>query len=250
MKYFYLCIALALTVSSCTPLRVVRLEPEETPSAYSYGDKILQRYAGDVGVAVSYYDATPQFLVFNLTVENTGDEAFDFSPEGCLLVPDVGPVSRAINPEEQLLSMDIDNMERLRNGRAWAWIGAAVVVAGTVAAVTVDAPALDNGVASVGSSFAQDLAINTASALAFGIAEGTDVRDYRMHYLPAAGEIPVPENRYFWLDHSLRITTIEPGQKAFGKIVFPRNDEASKFLLRVEAKGEEFEFPFSQRVFR
>ncbi|WP_273444241.1 hypothetical protein [Neolewinella agarilytica] len=248
MKPLFTLVLLALLISSCTPLRVVRLEPDAEPDHYRYGEKIVTDEQADVAVAVSYYDASPNYIVFNLEVENKGTEPFNFDPATCLLVPDVGPVSLAIDPEMELLSMDIQTIQQEKTRRTWGWIGAGALVAGTVVAITSDAGL--EGLDPVGSSFASELAFSVTENLAFAVVNAQAASDFRRNAIPYADEIPVPENRFFWLDHAVRYTTIRPGEKAVGKVVFPRNDEAAAFSFNLEVQEKDFRFPFSQRVYK
>lgn len=248
MKALLSLILFAFLISSCTPLRVVRLEPDAEPDHYRYGEKIVTDEQADVAVAVSYYDASPNYIVFNLEVENKGAESFNFDPATCLLVPDIGPVSSAIDPELELLSMDIQTIQQEKTRRTWAWIGAGALVAGTVVAITSDSniDAFDPGT----NSLAAELAFSATENLAFAVINAQAANDFRRNAIPYADEIPVPENRFFWLDHAVRFTTIRPGEKAVGKVVFPRNDEAATFSFNLEVEGKSFSFPFSQRVFK
>lgn len=248
MKYLYTLVFATILFTACTPLRVVRLEPEAEPDHYRYGEKILVEEQSDVAVSVSYYDASPNYIVFNMEVENKGKEAFNFDPAECLLVPDVGPVGSAIDPEMELLSMDVNTIQREKSRRTWAWIGAGALVAGTVISITDGADIADFGPG--GNSFAGELALSVTENLAFAIINANAGADFRRNGIPYEGEIPVPENRFFWLDHALRITTIQPGETAVGKVVFPRNDEATSFSFNLSVEGREFTFPFSQRVFK
>lgn len=247
MKNLYFFTFFFLLLASCTPLRVVRLEPDTTEITWRYGEKVVSDEASGARVDVSYYDSSPRFIVFNLEVENTGTEAFDFDPVNCLLVPDEGPVSRAIDPEIQLLSMDVKSIQDEKNNRTFAWIGAGITVAAVVADVTNGnlSDNLDNS-----TSLATDLAFSAFQNLAFTLVDAQNARNYYRNTIPLEDEIPVPANRFFWLDHALRITTIEPGQKVFGKIAFPRNDAATVFNFSVTANGEEFKFPFTQQLFK
>ncbi|MEM6770668.1 MAG: hypothetical protein AAF597_08805 [Bacteroidota bacterium] len=243
MKPFYfVCLAL-IFLSSCTPLRVVRLAPVEETGEYSYGQQLVRKTASAAEVTVSYYDASPSYLVFNVSVENRGDRPINFDPVSCSLVPDVGTEQRAIDPEFQLLAMDIEQMRQTRKNRTMAWVGAGLMVAGAVAGATIDA---GEGVANIG--LAEELALTVVDATAFAVVQSVANSNARNN--APLEEIPVPESRFFWLDHSLRITTIQPGEVAFGKVVFPRNDEASKFSFRTEVDGVFFEVPFNQQVFR
>lgn len=247
MKQLYLSLVLAFLCFSCAPLYVVRLEPEQTPTRIEYGEKVLTDQQGDIAVSLSYYDANREFLVFNLEVINNGDRPFDFDPATCELAGDAGPVSRAIDPELQLLTMDIETVREAKNQRTWAWIGGGIAVAGLVAGVTLDNAALATETSGI---LATELALNIAEVATFTVVDAAINRNAARNFAPTGGEVPVPQNRYFWLDHALRITTIAPGQRAFGKIVFPRNDDARRFSLKVDANGRLFSFPFEQRVFR
>lgn len=244
MKYiFYLSFFLIL-LSSCTPLRVVRLAPAVETTEYSYGEKIVRQRASTSEVAVSYYDASPRYLVFNVSVENKGDYPITFDPTTCVLRPDIGVEQQAIDPEFQLLSMDMETMRQTRKNRAMTWIGAGLMVAGAVAGAGID-----NGGEAVGNlALAEELAFTAADIAVFAVAQSTAEANSRNN--PPPQDIPVPENRYFWLDHSLRITTIQPGEVAFGKVVFLRNDEASSFTFRALVDGVDFAVPFTQKVFR
>jgi hypothetical protein len=245
---FFLFFSLLLLFSSCTPFRVVRLEPDQTPDRMRYGAAILRDATPDVAVEVSYYDATQEYIVFDLEVENFGDRSFDFDPASCLLVGDDGPVARAIDPELQLLSMDVETVRKMRSNRTWGWVGAGLLVAGTVASITsdIDTP-ITSDVAT--DALVSNLAFNVADAITFSVVNAS-IRNNQRNYIPEGQEMPGPENRYFWLDHSLRVTTIRPGEIAVGKVVFPRNDLATMFNFRVEAAGTEFSFPFRQKVIK
>jgi hypothetical protein len=247
-NYSYLTLLFfALLLSACTPLRVVRLEPDTENVTYRYGEKVVTNETAGAKIDVSYYDASPRFVVFNLEVENTGTAPFDFDPVNCLLVPDVGPVHQAIDPEIRLLSMDIKTIQDQQTTRALAWVGAGIIVAG-VAVDLANGGNADNFDA--GSYFAADLALTSVQNLAFSVVDVKAQRDFVRNAVPFDDEIPVPANRFFWLDHALRITTVQPGQKVIGKIAFPRNDEASTFSFNVTFNGEDFKVPFNQRLFK
>jgi hypothetical protein len=220
----------AFLLSACTPLRIVRLEPDSKDTTYRYGEKVATNETAGAKIDVSYYDASPRFVVFN-----------------CLLVPDVGPVNQAIDPEVRLLSMDIKTIQDQRTTRTLAWVGAGIIVAG-VAVDLANGGGADNFDA--GSYFAADLALTSAQNLAFIVVDAKDERDYVRNAVPFDDEIPGPANRYFWLDHALRITTLQPGQKVFGKIAFPRNDEATTFSFNVIVNGVDFKVPFNQLLFK
>lgn len=244
MKHLYYLLFSLVLLSSCTPLRVVRLSPAVETAEYSYGEQLVRQSSRAAEVTVSYYDASRSYLVFNVSVENKGDAPITFDPATCKLAADVGPEVLAIDPEFQLLTMDIDNMRQERKSRAMAWVGAGLMVAGAVAGASIDGG--ESSIANLG--IAEELALSAVDATVFAVVQSTNNANARANAVPA--DIPVPENRFFWLDHSLRITTIQPGEVAFGKVVFPRNDIASLFTFKAEVDGGIFEVPFTQKVFR
>lgn len=248
MRYGYLILILPFLLLSCTPLRVVRLEPTTDKIEYDYGQKVVTDQSSGSEVAISYYDATRDYIVFDLAVENTGDRALTFDPASCTLVPDVGPVSPAIDPEVQLLTMDLEQLQRQRTQRALTGVGAGLIVAG----LAFDAGAIGNvgaeGVANA-PNFAEEVALSTTEAVVFSIVSANEA-DTRMAAAVPANQLLFPTSRYFWLDHALRITTIQPGEVAYGKVVFPRNDQASSFAFQVEVDGRVLSFKFKQTVMR
>lgn len=237
-----------MVLSSCTPLRVVRVEPDQTPDRMRYGAAILREATQDVAVEVSYYDATQEYIVFDLEVENLGTVPHDFDPTTCMLSGDAGPVARAIDPEVQLLSMDLETVRKMKSNRAWGWVGAGLLVAGTVASIASDFNApITSDVAT--DAVVSSVAFNLADAITFSVINA-EQQNNRRNYVPDTQEIPGPQNRYFWLDYSLRTTTIRPGEVAVGKVVFPRNDAARHFTLQLVAAGTDFSFHFRQKVFK
>lgn len=246
MKNLIILPFLCLVVASCTPMRLVRLEPTAEFDSYRYGEKIVVAENSQARVEASYYDSSPEFIVFNLEVENTGTEAFNFDPTDCKLVPDVGPVRPAVDPEMQLVMMDTKSLKQTRSAEALGFLEVGVALATTVAGITSE------NVEGEG-NFTNDFLIATAVAnattnLAFTFLDASSNQDIARNAIPLQGQVPTPENRYFWLDHAVRLTTVKPGQRIFGKVAFERNDEASVFSFNVVVAGEEFQFPFDQKV--
>lgn len=246
-KPYALLVLFALFFTACTPIRVVRVEPEaeEDVDRYLYGSAIQHQEIDGVGVDVSYYDASNNYLVFHFEMTNNTERAFDFDPATIRLIPDLGSSLPAIDPEIHLLGMDMDQARRRRNARTMGWVGAGLLVAGTVATIAADSG--PNTVADVGgNSLIQELTYSVADALVWTIV--TSSVDPPLP--PAADEIPIPENRFFWLDHALRITTVRPGETVMGKVAFPRSDESRRLEIVLTVDDRSFSFPFRQRSFK
>lgn len=209
-----------------------------------YGNPVQRQQSGDVAAEVSFYDATPRFVVFNLEVTNNGTTAFDFDPATIQLVPNVGEIIQAIDPELQLFGLDMQNAKKQKTDRILAGIGTGLLVAGAVVSLSDGVPgdSFDNSVV------ATELAFNAGDLLLFSTV--SDLSQSRIHYSVPREEIPFPDSRFFWLDHALRITTIRPGETVAGKVAFRRFDQAELVDFTLVAGREDFSFGFYQRVFR
>ncbi len=240
MRILSTIILLLAVVSSCTPLRVVRVSPEREAEVarYDYGSAVLEANTAAATVSVGYYDASAEYLVFNLEITNQGKEAILFDPADITLTADQSFTTSAIDPELYLLEHDLTDIRDQRRNRALGWIGTGIVVASTVS-LALDAPLADAGNEVVTQSVA-----NLTTDLA--LAAINTARNRRLQaYLPPT-DFPTPEQRAFWVDHTMRITTIAPGETAFGKLVFTRQDEARNLRLIVPLPTDEVGFDFVQ----
>lgn len=235
---------IAVMFTACATPYVARLDPQMETETYRNGEKLVTQSDGRAQVTVSYYDSSPKYVVFHMGVDNLGDTPFNFDPATCLLVGDAGPVRQAIDPEVQLLATDLETVKELRSDQFLALTGTFLNVASAALATT-------NGVQAADALFYGEVAVNTALDLSFALQDG-QVEDevVRGALVPLGGTEPAPDSRYFWLDYAFRITTIGPGKSAFGKIAFERNDEAENLVFKVTVEGEEFSFPFSQKLFK
>ncbi len=249
MKHLYPLVLLALLGTSCgRPLQLVNVHPSDdaTVDRYTYGNPILRKERSGVAVEANYYDASPDYLVFDVQVFNDSDRDVLFDPVLSSLSSASGGLQRALDPEFELLSLDWRALERQRTGRTLAWIGAGVLVAGTAYAIANGSGSGENVTpAPTSTQVAAQLTTSVADAMSFYIIEGAgDPRS------SSSAAVPDPSDRFFWLDHSFRITTVRPGERAMGKLVFPREDAASRLRLSVGVGEEAFEFAFDQRVLR
>lgn len=240
MKHLLIFTTLSFLFTACATPSVARLQPEAEDFFYRNGEKLVTRTDSEAKVTVSYYDSSPQYVVFHLVVENVGTLSFDFDPVVCLLVGDVGPVRKAIDPEVQLLTMDLESVKEPRVIRLLDLGNLALTAAGVAIAAS-------EGVTDP--TFYAGAGINTAADLAFLLRDdGEEVAIARGVAAPLGGVEPRPDSRFFWLDHALRITTIHPGERVFGKIAFARNDEAKNLVFKVMVQEQEFSFSFSQML--
>ena len=251
MHHTYPLFLLLLLFSCGTPLQVVRVEParEDLIDRYRYGSAIQHQETDEASVEVSFYDATRDYLLFDVEITNHSTEDILIDPAETSLQLPTGTRLSAVEPEYQLLSMDLESVRKQRQSRTLAWASAAVMVAATAYAIansdnaTVSEPNTDAVIIS-------NLGSQVADVMTYVVLE-EEGRRLARETVPDAGEMPAPDNRFFWLDYSFRKTTLRPGESAVGKLVFPRADDSPtvEVVVPVGTDGP-FIFPFRQRVFR
>lgn len=247
MRHLYKLTLLAILFSTaCTPLRVVRLEPAQDQAAeYLYGNAVAVAKAGDAEVKASYFDSDHEVVIFHLEVRNDGREPITYDPVDATLQTPSGQVLNAIDPEVELLTYDLDQLRKIRNGRALTAVGGALVVAGTVAAITSGGD--DFGAAN---DFAAVNNQQVYTDLTFTVLDATLTAALYRNIPLEPADLPESSEREFWLDYAMRRTTIQPGEVAIGKLVFPRVPVEGSFELATTVEGELAKFEFRQRVFR
>lgn len=250
-RLIYLFALLLLSASACVPAKVVRVLPanESDVARYFYGTPMLERQSSEALIEVGFFDADRQYLVFSLEVENVGPYDIEIDPLDLFIRPDIGGELRAIDPELERLSLDLEDSKQTANRKTVALVLGAAAVAGAVATIASDN--IDDVVDSDG---ALELAYDLNTTLDFsGLAIdalflGTQPSGH--YFIPTVDEVPPTSHRLFWLDHGMRRTTIRPGERVYGKIVFPRVDEARAVEVVVPLEGREYRFPFRQHLYR
>ncbi len=255
MKTTLPCFALLLLFVSCaTPQSIVRVEPQaeraDLTSRYFYGIQIIGQTIGEMTAEAGFYDAEPDFLIFHIELENISTtEAYDLDPADFYLRTGEDNRIRAIDPEVQRLGMDVEqsiNVAKQKNANlamGLLAIGATVAVgvadfnqAGAVAADNA------NAIATV-ANVSLDVATTAAILLI-----PDDNRTVNYYAPPYSGNVPPTYDRLFWLDHALRRTSLRPGERIVGKLVFPRADFISDVQLVMPLPDGEAVLPFRQEI--
>lgn len=248
MRYIYPLLGFIVLCSCGAPLQIVRVEPSADVSVdrYFYGNPILRTERSGIVVETNFYDASPDYLVFDVQVINNGNDDVLFDPVASSLSTELGEQRGAVDPEFQLFSLDWETIKRRKANRTMAWVSAGVLVASTAYALAEGARSEDivNTTLTTSDLVAQ-IGLSAVDAMTFTILTGNNGPDEGL-----APEAPDPSNRFFWLDHSFRLTTIRPGERATGKLVFERLDQASQLTLSIPVGDETYIFPFDQRTFR
>lgn len=244
--YLYLLILFSITASSCTPLRVLRMEPAaDQIDSYLYGNAVATSTAGAAEVSTSFYDADNEYVVLHVEIKNIGTQAIDYDPVEATLSDPSGGVLGAVDPEVELLTYDLDQIKKIRTNRVMAVAGSALAVAGTVVAATSN-----DGFIAAGDNFTGINQTQLYTDLAFTVLDATVALGVVRQGVDPDVTIPSSGERAFWLEYAMRRTTIRPGEIAIGKLVFPRTLLAGTFQLAIPVEGEVLTFDFIQQIYR
>ena len=255
MQHVYVSSLFFLLLQSCAPiLPIVRVDPSEQAeiSAYRYGNPVQTLEVADVGVEASFYDASGEYLVFDVQVINHSDQDLLFEPAHAALVTGEEEYAPAIDPEFQLLALDQQLLKMQRRQRTAGLLTVAAVV-GSVTYAAVDGSGGGGGQTETytDSYFAAAAVVDPiVDVSVFALLSDPTYGAARSGYLVQGGEVPDPSNRFFWLDHSFRKTTIRAGERAFGKLAFLRRDASTDLRLVVRVASQTFPFTFEQRILR
>lgn len=221
-----------MTLSACfSPKPVVRIEPTDEPQRWNYGQAILEAERDGITANAAYAYSDKDFWVFDVEVINWREERILVDPAGIELT--FAPIDmriKAIDPEEQMLDMEMDASRREANAKNAAVVAGVVAVAAVTAAIaTSDNNNNENNFDNNGVDV-----VNVAPTLVVGAGAG------------APPPAPIAVDPWFWTEQTLRKTTLEKGQKVRGKVLFSRNDQVQNFDLLVPIEELIFTFGFKQ----
>ena len=259
---FYLFV-LAISFSSCAvPQAVVRMEPAADQNIrWDYGQAIVEKSVDSLFGRAAFDHAEKEFLVFNVDVSNLSQRDQLVAPEQFYITTATGTRYFALDPEKQLFSMEVQENVREANAKN------AAVLAGVVAAAAVTAVVVseikdnkdnnnsnnnnnnnnnnnenrNNNQDNTNFLLSVPLVINANSANQSIAQQNID------NFEPNR---PTTGDRGFWMDYTLRKTTLAPGEKVRGKVLFRRQDTLKDFLLMLPVEQSVFSFGFKQKVFQ
>ena len=254
---FYLFV-LAISLSSCAvPQAVVRMEPAaDQKIRWDYGQAIVEKSVDSLFGRAAFDHAEKEFLVFNVDVTNLSQRDQLVAPEQFYITTATGTRYFALDPEKQLFSMEVQENVREANAKNAAVLaGVAAAVAVTAVVVSEIKDAKDNNNSNNNNNnenrnnnqdntnflLSVPLVINSASADQSIVQQNID------NFEP---DRPTTGDRGFWMDYTLRKTTLAPGEKARGKVLFRRQDTLKDFLLMLPVEQSVFSFGFKQKVFQ
>lgn len=236
---------LAAVLQACVmPQAVIRLEPQTDRVRWDYGIAILEDQADSLRGRASFVGATREYLVFNLEVENLGNTAVLVSPEKFYLTNPAGIRFFAADPEKIILRQEVEASQQEANAKNTA------IALGVVAAAAVTAAVI----ADINDGGLNDRRENRFAAAAPVVVDpGLWWFAPNLLYRDAAAAPPAPtwtntQDRRFWTDLTLRRTTVDPGQRVRGQVLFSRRDDLKEFMLLAPVETTVLAFPYRQRV--
>lgn len=248
---------LAGALNSCAvPQAVIRMEPAADQQVrWDYGQAIVEKSVDSLFGRAAFDHAEKEYLVFNVDVTNLSQKDQLVAPEQFYLTTNTGTRYFALDPEKQLFSMEVQENVREANAKN------AAVLAGVVAVAAVTAVAVSeikdnqndrnnnnsnnnenrNNLNSSGTDILLSVPLVLNATPAPYVAPPID------NFEPNA---PTTRERSFWMDYTLRKTTLAPGEKVRGKVLFRRQDALRDFLLMLPIEQTVFSFGFKQKVFQ
>jgi hypothetical protein len=246
-SFLFYSFVLAVSLSSCAvPQAVVRVEPTvDQKVRWDYGQAIVEKSVDSLFGRAAFDHAEKEFLVFNVDVTNLSQKDLLVAPELFYITTSTGTRYFALDPEKQLFSMEVQENVREANAKNAAVL-AGVVAAAAVTAVVVseikDAKEIrNNNQSNTNFLLSVPLVINSSSADR-SIAQ-SNIDNFEPNR-------PTTRDRDFWTDYTLRKTTLAPGEKARGKVLFHRQDALKDFLLMLPVEQSVFSFGFKQKIFQ
>lgn len=234
--YLFLMSTLLVFTACFSPKPVIRMEAaDEHYYEWNYGRQLVFTDKEDLTAKVMFDKYTRKHLIFDIEIINNGNEKVVVNPEEWWLEPVPAPTKTqrfALDPEKEILNLELNDSREEAYAKNAAAIAGVAAVAATVA------------IAAKGSSAntTQDVSGNTIVYLDPNV------------YIPvvpgvAPSYIP-PTEKEFWETLALRKTTVPPGYKVGGKVVFPRYDRAPTLKLHLPVAGKELLVTLRQRLIK
>lgn len=225
-----------LALSACfSPKSVVRIEPTDEPQRWNYGQAILEAEKDGIAANAAYAYSDEDYWVFDVEVINWREDRIMVDPAGIELT--IAPIDMkvsAIDPESQMLDMEMDASRREANAKNAAVVAGVVAVAAVATAIATSSGDNNDNTENNFDNNNLDV-VNVAPTLVIGAGAGAP---------PPPG--PIAVDPWFWSEQTLRKTTLEKGQKVRGKVLFPRNDQIRNFDMLVPIEELIFKFGFKQ----
>ncbi len=243
---------LILSTSACVvPQKVIRVEPDNQENVFWYqGQAIAEKKQDSIVVRAAFSHANREYLIFDIEVFNEGSAPILVTPEVMTIINNAGSKRRAADPENILLSMDMQQSRQEANAKNAAIAGGVLLVGAAVAVAVSDDG--ENNIDTDGDGWVDDR-YSTADVLVDAvlpaISLGLSFHQDAILSSPVS-ELPTTDEAHFWQDVVLRRTTLRAGEHTRGLIAFPRLDETRSLTMEIPVEQQDFVFQFVQRVYQ
>jgi hypothetical protein len=217
-------VSLASLTSCFAPKPVLRFKPEETNTTWEKGKEFVSYKRGEYQIHSSYYGYNDKYIIFDIEIVNNKGDEFLVAPEDIKLyqgvwdntkqsvIYDSIPV-RAIDPEAELLNIDLEN-SRAEASRKNSQVAVAAIFAAAIplaiVATSGDMHSSNNYQRSISNTEMVDAGID----LAIGTTAIKQVSQENQI-------VSLNDSKFNWEASSLRKTTLSPGYSIRGLVFFP-----------------------------
>jgi len=228
MKIYHSIIFVVLlsTLTSCfSPKPVMRFKPEETQTTWDKGKEYVSYKKGDYEVHSSYDGNNEKYIMFDIEIVNTKGVDFLVAPEDIKLytgswddvtqsvIYNNTPIS-AVDPEIELLKIDMDNSKAEASRKNGQIAAAAIFAAAIPLAIVASNSDMNNN---------HNESYNTVTNTDL-VDAGVDVAlsTTAINEMNQENQIiSLNDSKNVWETASLRKTTLSPGYSIRGLVFFP-----------------------------
>ncbi|KAA9331865.1 hypothetical protein [Adhaeribacter soli] len=240
--YRYLLPVAALLLTSCvSPYSISQLKPQAEETTWLWGREYVQQTAEGITVKVAYENNDKNYALFNVSIENNSEKTILADPalfscklKGRLLTAKQTQKQPARDPETVFL-----NLEKQRS-RQYAEEANATIRQTT------------------------EVLTETASSIASRKqGETPEAREQRLYEREEANyrreqeeiklevdRLSLNQQKFYFEQELLRKTTLPSQSFIYGKVFFPRHENAETYELILPIGGQSFTFRFSQVLHR
>lgn len=233
-----------LVVSCATPQAVIRMNPLSQDVKWNYGQAYVSDTLNGIVVEAAFEKATHDYTIFNIAVVNLSNMSYLADPAYFTFEEQnndsVSPtIIRALDPETMLLNIDKEMSQSEADAKNLA-VGAAVATGALLATAAVVAVSSDND---------DDVHYSNHRYADPDLLIAAPLMIETVDDNPESYVAETDRRREFWELSTMRKTTLDPGFKIEGKVIFPRFEKAAIYTLKLPVDNKYIEIPFTQLNF-
>lgn len=232
-----------LMLQACSPKPVFRMSPVADHTSWLSGREYVSSELDSILVVLAYYRHMAGLIYLDIEVVNLGSEPLHVDPDRFSYnayddnpgMEETSSVHRpALNPEEELLELDLVASKVSADRRTSSGFGAAFIALGLVS----DVAAMANGASS------EEMGWRVSDRVDMAIEK--EIRDERFR----RSLNDLAEARNIWEFDMLRKTDLQPDEYVRGLVAFPNRESALFYDFIFEMGGNEHRFRYEQYRFK